>query len=227
MNSPTYLVLAALAAGTAAAHAANGTATITADNHYQFYTGSADGSVLNFIGRNETGSAGSPGTYNWSLPETWPITVGAGDFLYLVSWDDERTAEGWLGEFTLPGGTLLSNTTGWEYVAGSTADPGSGSLADLQVAANIAGASWLPLTAADDAGANGVAPWGIIPGISTSARWLDNGGNAVNNDVYRIFRAPAFRQSDLVAPVPEPATVAGGLALTALAGLAGWRRFRR
>lgn len=227
MKYPKHLALAALsAAASTAAQAANGTATITADNHYQFYTGNANGAVLNFIGRNETGPGGSPGTYNWSLPETWSITVGAGDYLYLVSWDDERTVEGWLGEFTLPGGTLLSNTTDWEYVAGSTADPGSGSIANAQIASDIATAAWLPLTAADDAGANGVAPWGVIPGISTSAHWLDNGGPGVNNDVYRIFRTPALRAGD-PNPVPEAGTVVGGLALTSLAGVAGWRRFRR
>ena len=119
------LTLAALAAMTAGISQADPvTAVLTADNHYGLYHGSGDGSVLTFVGRNEFGFAGSPGAFNWSLPETFPFNA-TGDYLYVVAWDDGGP-QMWTGDFTFPASNVVSNTTDWEWVAGSGANPMTG-----------------------------------------------------------------------------------------------------
>jgi hypothetical protein len=106
---------ALLLAGTTSAHAANFSATLTADNHYGLYSGQDNGSGLTLVGRNEKGSPGVPGVFNWSLPETYNFNANSGDRLYVLAWDDGGP-QSWLGEFSLPGGgSLLSSTTDWEY----------------------------------------------------------------------------------------------------------------
>ena len=69
LGSAVVALLAVFAARSAAAISI--TAHVTADNHYGLYHGLADGSGLTLVGRNEVGIDGSPGEYNWSLPETW------------------------------------------------------------------------------------------------------------------------------------------------------------
>src|SRR5262245_64070490 len=76
------------------------TATLTADNHYALYAGQADGSQLTLLGTNELGPGGAPGAFNWSLPETWTFSVGEGDYIYVLAWDDGG-AQMWTGQFTL------------------------------------------------------------------------------------------------------------------------------
>jgi hypothetical protein len=60
------VTLGVVTAGMDQAEAASITGTLTADNHYGLFTGNEDGSLLNFIGRNEKGPKGSTGGYNWS-----------------------------------------------------------------------------------------------------------------------------------------------------------------
>ncbi len=60
-------------------------ASFTADNHYALYYGDANGSGLTFVGRNEPGPAGNPGTWNWSKPESFAFDAPAGSHLFLVA----------------------------------------------------------------------------------------------------------------------------------------------
>lgn len=93
-------------------------ATLTADNHYGLYHGQADGGVLSFVGRNEFGDDGSPGTFNWSLAESYFFNVSSLDRLYVVAWDDGGP-QSWIGEFTLPNSSVLrTNVEDWEYTLG-------------------------------------------------------------------------------------------------------------
>lgn len=73
-------------------------AVVTADNHYGLYYGSPG--RLHFVGRNEIGSSGNPGTYNWSEAETFLFDLKPDDYLYVVAWD-HGYAKMWLGEFQL------------------------------------------------------------------------------------------------------------------------------
>ena len=50
-------------------------ATLTADNYYALFHGTGDGSLVNFVGRNELFPGGSPGTYNWSEAESFSFDI--------------------------------------------------------------------------------------------------------------------------------------------------------
>lgn len=200
--------LAISSAGQATAAAITG--TLTADNHYGLYTGNKDGSELKFVGRNEKGSGGDPGQYNWSLPETWMFDIDANDYIYTVIWDDAAVAESWIGEFTLANGNkLLSNPTDWEYVIANGTNPGDyGDVPELsELQTEIADAKWV---ASQMVGPNGSGPWGMIPGISKDANFL-NVSNPESTH-YTIFRT----RSSVFASVPEPASGLGLLAFGAL-----------
>lgn len=170
------------------------TGTITADNHYGLYVGGEDGSRLSFIGRNEVGTAGNPGTSNWSLPETYTFGASSCDHIYVLVWDDGGP-QSWIGQFEMPAGagTLFSDLTNWEYTIGSGPNPGeTGQVPALgQVVADIAGATWLPLGVAAP---NGTSPWGSIPGLSSQANfvWHDTFDSTSSSDnTYVIFRTKA------------------------------------
>lgn len=200
------------------AQAASITATLTADNHYGLYYGQGNGSGLTFVGRNEFGSSGSPGVFNWSLPETYNLNVGTGDYLYVLAWDDGGP-QSWLGEFQgVPNNPLLSNTTDWEYFVSSGNNPGTlGNVPSLTtVATEIASATWaMPLASAPQ----GTSPWGTIPGISSSAQfvWHDTfNSNSSSDNNYVIFRTKAPVVPGEPKSVPEPTSTLGLLALGTL-----------
>jgi hypothetical protein len=201
---------ALIVVGTSAAQAAGVTATLTADNHYGLYYGQANGSGLTFVGRNEFGSAGNPGVFNWSLPETYNFQPSSGNHLYVLAWDDGGV-QSWLGQFKLPdGSTLFSNTRNWEYTIGSGSNPGTvGNVPALAtVASDIANAIWkTPLASAP----NGSAPWGTIPGISSSANfiWSDNFNSTATDPKYVIFRT----KTAVAVPESQPITFAGLVAI--------------
>ncbi len=215
LNKNLALAVAAFTVLCAAGAARAGvTATLTADNHYALYTGNGWNDIT-FIGRNELGAGGGPGTYNWSMAETWNFTPGA--YIYVAVWSDDAVAQGWLGQFVFDGGpTLFSSSAGWEYVA-TDINLGDGDPAPsvLEIGGWVSladtGMLWdTPFVG----GANGVAPWGAISGVSNNANWTWGNPSERSNPLiggdnfeeYQIFRIPTG--------VPSP-----GGAVLALAGL--------
>jgi hypothetical protein len=200
-------------------------AIITADNHYAFYTGNMSGSTVNFHGAGETGYSGSPGTYNWSMAETYQVTT-SDDVIYVAAWSDDACAQGLLASFNVDGHSLLSGDPVWQVFATyenlNDGDPPP-TVANLShyigVANNTSG--WETIAVG---GLNGDAPWGTVDGISPNAHWMwgqDKVGNpspfdpGADHGEYLIFRTT----------VPEPATMAL-LALSALSLMSGARRRR-
>lgn len=196
--------------------------TLTADNHYGLYVGQADGGGLRFIGRNEKGAAGAPGTYNWSEAETWNFLVTPGEHLYVMAWDDGGP-QGWIGNFGWSGGGVASNLPAWQAAIAPGGNPGSSG--DLPATATLSGyiaaASW---QAPGASAANGSSPWGSINGVG-SAQWIWHdtlADGSLSDANFAMFRTA----SPLVAAVPEPSTYAM-LGLGALMVLFATRRIGR
>lgn len=78
-------------------------AVVTCDNHYGLYYGSEDGADLTFVGRNEYGTGGDPGMFNWMFGEQWAFSVEENQYLYAICWDDNLSDNysGLLGDFLL------------------------------------------------------------------------------------------------------------------------------
>jgi MYXO-CTERM domain-containing protein len=161
-------VLALAAASAANADVVN--AVVTADNHYAIYTGSDD--AVTFIGRNEMNGGGSPGTYNWSEPETWSFTTGA--FIYIAAWSDDAVAQGLLAQINGVSDTYHSGDPRWQ-VFPTFVNLGDGDAApsEMQLTAYIAdangGGKW---ETPHFGGANGIGPWGTVPGIGSDISWM-------------------------------------------------------
>ncbi|QXE23361.1 hypothetical protein B6N60_02051 [Richelia sinica FACHB-800] len=179
--------------------AASVTATLTADNHYGLFYGNNDGSVLNFVGRNELGRFGSQGTYNWSNAETWNFNLKSTDYLYVVVWDDQSVDESWIGQFQFDNGkNLLSKAPDWDYIISKNSNPITrnepirdagylstqsgerfeGNVPGLaELAGEIQGGfstdrkSWGKDANKVDLTKNN--PWGQIPGINSTAEFLN------------------------------------------------------
>lgn len=178
------LVFAGLAS-VASAQTIPVTAHITADNHYALYVGNEDGTELTFIGRNEYGTYGEGGSFNWTFPETWNFDASIGLYLYIAAWDEcAYCGQAMLiGDFTSNGELLVTNELGWESVAIAGQHPanddGDPALAD--VVAAIRSDSWVRPTWVSN-------PY-YIQGVHPSARQIWH-GPYTGPVAYALFRAP-------------------------------------
>lgn len=236
--------LAIVGTGQAMAASLNATATVTADNHYGLFYGDKAGKSLNLVGRNELGSLGSQGGYNWSTPESFDFKVNAADYLYMVVWDDQSVDESWLGQFKFSNGeTLLSKSTDWEYMISKNSNPFSRQVSvaerdqgylsngdrfegnvpkNGELAGEIQIGNW---TTAQYRGTNGVGanatnPWGNISGIAQNAEFLNTTTDSrlqagtSGNTNYTIFRTR--KSVAQLTSVPEPSSMLGLLAFGAV-----------
>lgn len=203
---------AAFALGSASAGAVGVSGAITADNHYALYHGREDGSGLAYIGRNEDGTAGNPGAYNFSVPENWSFAVAAGDRLYVVAWDDGGP-QMLLGNFTWAESQLIvTDTASWEYFVPAGPAEGfssSGSppiavddLSNLIASGNLS-ASWSEPQAAADNDANNPT-WGAIGGVHPDAQFIWH--DALYDSSSSDGRYVVFRSVATLDPIPEPET---------------------
>ncbi len=215
----TMLAAAIMAACGTAANADLVTGTITADNHYALY--SSTGAAFSYHGGNELGASGSPGSYNWSMAESYSFE--AGDFIYIAAWSDDAVAQGVLAQIhTTSLGTILSGDPRWQvYRTDINLGDGDAHPLSVDIAGHVAFADANTLWQNPFVGGgNGTAPWGTIAGISSDARWMWhdiagdsdplNGGSGAGEML--IFRTA----------VPAP----GALAVLGLGGLVALRRRR-
>jgi hypothetical protein len=212
----------ALAGAVGSAQAATVQATVTADNHYALYN--VNDGVINFVGRNEVGPVGEPGTYNWSIAETWNFQTD--DVIYIAAWSDDFFAQGLLGEFNVVGGpTIYTGNPIWQvYRTGIGRDGADPAPSTAEMTAQIAFATSNNLFRPASVGqlnTPAATPWGQIANIDSDARWIwadvpagqDPFEPGFDWDEYLIF----------CAVIPSP----GSIALVGLGGLVAFRRERR
>ncbi len=183
----------------AAPQAASLDAMIVVDNAFNFFLGDLTGSNLRFIGS---------GT-DWQHPQ--PITdvvCQPGDYLYVAGWD-LGGPQMFLAQFTLPGGTLLTNTGDWLAYQSTNPNPqslGSTLLSLSQIegdiaAANLAAAWTTPADLGFNDGSSGI--WGgPLAGIDTAAHFIWHPGDNLTDANYVLFRS-----AEAVCPIPIPAAL--------------------
>lgn len=219
-----FAALSIAGAGAAQALPHTLTTTLTSDNHYAIYFGGGDGSGMREAtmggqhARNELGAFGTPGTFNWSMAETWTLDYSSADWLYVVTWSDDSVAQGWIGEFASTDEHFLTGLgQGWEYILGND-NLGDGDPAPLagELASLVAAGGWTDVANFRD---HGVSPWGMIAGVSTDADWIW-GTPTMNEYGTGVGEYQVFRRS--LGTVPEPGTLS--LAVAAFAGMTLMRR---
>lgn len=182
MTKVTSWILSAIAASalvlSAGASAGTLTGSVSVDNGYTMYI-----STSNTVAGTAIGSGN-----NWGATYTHNTALVAGTTYYLhVYGYDQGGVAGFLGEFSLAGGThqfsnngtfLTTNATDW--MANTT---GFGNA----------------YSAVSTHGNDGVAPWGFRPNIADSATWIWSGNSDLNNTSYFTTTIRA---------VPEPGSVA-------------------
>lgn len=203
------LVVSAVLLSASFAHATPLTVSITVDNSYALYTGTAT-QALSFVGSDN----------NWTNTETYNFDLPNNNYIYVVTQSDLSVAQGFLAQFTnlTTNDRFYSNDSQWEVTA--TGNYGfapytdtASAFAELNTQLNLANAGnnpsmgWTNTTAGDT---NGAAPWYLRPDIDAGARWSwynsNNSANPTlngfNHDEYLIFRISVGATS-----VPEPAGI--------------------
>ena len=216
------LMVAALVSGLLGAAAAHASAILTgnfaADNYAFVYISTS---------ANTRGTLISQAS-GWSTATGFTTNLADGTYylnIEVINADSGLYSQGgFLGDFSLNGGSssfstgsgnLLTSTTGW------LASYNDSNFAYTQQA-------WVtPTGNAVSEGANGIAPWGNISGISGSANWIWSGdlqsGLALGSPGTQCAACTIDLQAKLTV-VPEPGSLSVMLIGVAGLGLAGRRR---
>ncbi len=213
------------------------TGVSTADNYYDLYV---DNSLVMNVPSQSSG---------WNTPETWSGSITTGQqhsisveaFNY-TPWSGYNPAafiaqaDAGPGQyFQQTNGQLLVTNDSWMvWYGGPNATPPLDINGLAWTDPNYTeGLGWVPAT---EIGANGIAPWGVINGISSSADWIwssnwgqnsgDDGGAQADSPVYFRMTLTPDTLGGASQSIPEPATMMGMLLGVGALGRY-WSRKRR
>jgi len=171
-----FLALAAVGLVPVAAQAETLTLTVTADNAYGLYISTNNTTLGTLIGSNYGGDASqwsSSVTYSFNLtaPAYYLQVVGSNYTPENGKWPDQGSPNGGGGNPDGFIGTFSISGTAYSF-ANSSTTLNTDNVNWYGVPA-LNNTSWTtPTTLAQSYGANGIAPWGTIPGIPGNAEWI-------------------------------------------------------
>jgi hypothetical protein len=180
----TWLLAIWAICATWSAGAATLTGSLTADDAFVVYISKSSSEPGTLIAQGYNRAT------TYSLP---PISLTPGTYYLLIEVTNFGGPGGLIGDFSVGGQHLLTDTTHW-FATGN-----SGSALPR---------SWIPATGrAISLGLNGVAPWGRQRGISSSAQWID---------AFRGFSSCGACGVNFSAKITVPAVLAAARRSTAL-----------
>ncbi len=111
----------------------------------------------------------TPGTYNWSLPETLTFDAQVGDYIYVAAWSDDAVAQGWIGEFKTTSYNILTNSSDWEFfLINENLDDGAPAPEVDYLGTQILSAQWSTVSNFVE---YGEGPWGNVA-VNSNADWI-------------------------------------------------------
>jgi hypothetical protein len=212
---PIMAVIFGSASVVAAPLSTTATLTLTSDNHYAAYL-VRSGTVFTNLGNNELGPGGSPGQYNWSLPESYSFNLLAGDRILIGAWNDSEVAQMVLGAIQFGSNTIYTDGA-WRAATSQPVRTTGSQPPNIQEAQ----AALLLSFVAPYVGQPGQNPWGTVPGLAAATPI----GAVPLVPADQVGLTKWFYSPELVpsgSNIPEPSTYM--LAGLGLAGLAAIRR---
>lgn len=209
--SPLTVLALSLTALVAPLHAVSVRVSLTVDNSYALFYGTAT-QATTFVGSN----------FNWTDTETYNFNLPSNNYIYVVTASDVAVAQGFLGQFENldEGYKFYSNSPQWQVMATGlgNAAPYTGSASDLALlSAEIQDANgggnpsggWVGLT---EGPVNGGGPWGLRPGIDAAAHWTWYSSNGdpdpttpgFNHSEWLAFRVALAATPNVPVPDPNP-----------------------
>ena len=153
-----------------AAFASSVHATVASDGRFAIYTGTAEGTDLDFIATNEYASASTNGL----TPFTRYFELDDQRYIYVAVWGNTSPETGLLAEFLFNGIAVLSGDPAWQaYATPVRSDVGAAPPSPAEMGQHIRTATrrfaW---EKAAVFGANGYGPAGNVASLNSDAAWM-------------------------------------------------------
>ena len=194
------------------------TATLTVDNLYTMFVANREGTGVEVVGKDMNWNLVHPNsvditTPGWKSAERYSFTIPYGKDLYVATSDDHWVNEAFLGEFNIGGQTIFTQDPVWQFKLTQADRPQHpNDFPASELSDEISSGGWMNT---EVKGPHGMAPWGVIPGISSAAKWIRvEEQQAPNYAIFRIKNCDNQTADPQGDPVPDPLQAAIDVAAT-------------